>query len=381
MLPAHKPWLVLQGSPGEFYVDHVHPFGAACASSNAGMIANALVDVWRAEGVSPLLKYEDDLNAFRYPVEDGSFIDGQYRYAYDRDDILRRVAPLNVPWHPEKGDPFFSSMTTFIGLSWDLALRHVSLPEPKRLKFLARVETFINSYSGHRCQLRDVERLHGSLCYIAFVYVDGRSRLPSLSNFAASFKGDEFTFRYPPPSVLTDLRWWHEALIPTGTHRQLMVRGPVVDMGISVDASTSWGIGIIVKERWLGLKLAPSWKVEGRDICWLETIAVELVVYILETMGVRNSRILIHSDNQGTIGSMHKGRSPNYHINLSIRRTYNVLSSLFITPELEYIASALNPADPISRGETGPLNKRLHTSFKLPEELHHVFTDADWLLI
>ena len=98
-------------------------------------------------------------------------------------------------------------------------------------------------------------------------------------------------------------------------------------------------------------------------------------------MGVCNSHILIHSDNQGTIGSMHKGRSPNYHINLSIRRTYNILSSLFITPELEYIASALNPADPISRGETGPLNKRLHTSFKLPEELHHVFIDADWLLI
>lgn len=120
MILAHKSWLVLQGLPGELYVDHVHPFGAACASSNAGMIANALVEIWRAEGLAPLLKNEDDLNAFRYPVEDGPFVDGRSRYAYDRDEILRCIAPLNVPWHPEKGDPFSSSTTAFIGLSWDL---------------------------------------------------------------------------------------------------------------------------------------------------------------------------------------------------------------------------------------------------------------------
>ncbi|KIJ97633.1 hypothetical protein K443DRAFT_105324, partial [Laccaria amethystina LaAM-08-1] len=42
VLPSHKPWLVVQGRPNEFLIDHVHPFGAACASSNAGMIANAV---------------------------------------------------------------------------------------------------------------------------------------------------------------------------------------------------------------------------------------------------------------------------------------------------------------------------------------------------
>jgi hypothetical protein len=48
----------------EFYINHAHPFGAAAASSNAGMIANAVVDIWQAEGVKPILKYEDDLKIF-----------------------------------------------------------------------------------------------------------------------------------------------------------------------------------------------------------------------------------------------------------------------------------------------------------------------------
>jgi len=43
--PDHKAWLVLQGKDNHFYIDHAHPFGASCASSNAGMIANAMVDI------------------------------------------------------------------------------------------------------------------------------------------------------------------------------------------------------------------------------------------------------------------------------------------------------------------------------------------------
>jgi hypothetical protein len=372
---------VVQGRLGEFYVDHVHPFGAACASSNAGMIANALVDIWRAEGVQPLLKYEDDFHIFRFPMPDGPFLGGQYSYSYDRQAMLALVEPLSVPWHPEKGDGHFSSLTVFIGLQWDLVNLRVSLPESKRLKFRARVQTFVGSFEGQRCQLRDVEKLHGSLCYIAFVYMAGRSHLPSLSNFAASFKGNEHIHRYPPKSVITDLKWWKQVLHPADTFRQLTSHGPLIDMNIHVDASTSWGIGVIVDGRWCAFELAPGWKVEGRDICWLETLAVEFTAYILEAMGIQNCRVLIHSDNQGTIGSIDKGRSPNFHINLAVRRTFATLASLLITPVIEYVRSADNPADPISRGELGPPHLALEVTFKLPAELRHVFLNANRFFI
>jgi hypothetical protein len=74
--------------PNDFYIDHTHPFGAAAASSNAGMIANAIVDIWQAEGVKPILKYEDDLKIFRFPVMAGKFHNDGFLYDYNRAEAL-----------------------------------------------------------------------------------------------------------------------------------------------------------------------------------------------------------------------------------------------------------------------------------------------------
>ena len=340
------------------------------------MIGNAIVDIWQAEGVRPILKYEDDLKVFRYPVDAGSFHQDGFTYYYDREEALSRVSSLHVPWHKEEGDLIFSNVTTFIGFSWDLPTKRVRLPDEKRLKFLNRVRIFLDYFSGHRCSLLDVQKPHGSLCHIAFIYVQGRTRLPSLSNFIASFMDNEFTRRYPPKSMLTDLKWWFHILQDASFYRQLLPHRPCQDMGLFVDASTSWVIGIVVSGRWTAFRLHGSWKVEGRDICWLETVSIEILLYILEAMGISNTTLLIHSDNQGTIGSMAKGRSRNHHINLSIRRAYVVIASQLIIPELVYIPSENNPADPISRGELGSIDSRITVSFSLPDELRQIFLDV-----
>lgn len=334
VLPSHKPWLVVQGRDGDFYIDHAFPFGAASASSNAGMIANATVDIWLAEAVAPICKYEDDLKIFRTPSPAGAFLDGNLCYDYDVPEVLRRIAHLGIPWHPDKCDDTFAFVTTFIGFQWDIPAKTVSLPEHKRLKFLERVRQFLDRFDGHRCSLRDVEKIHGSLCHVAFVHMEGCSHLPSLSNFAASFKGDAFLTRYPPPSVFTDLRWWHATLLVASASRLLIPRGPIQDLGIFVDASTSWGIGVLISGDWATFRLLDGWKIPGRDICWLETLAIEFAVYLLEARGARNASILIHSDNQGTMGAVDKGRSGNHHINSSIRRIYSVLFPLHISPEV-----------------------------------------------
>jgi len=162
----------------------------------------------------------------------------------------------------------------------------------------------------------------------------------------------------------------------TGFLRQLTPSGTPLNLGIYVDDSTSWGIGINIQGKWLTLKLSPTWKIPGQDICWLETIAVELLVYILEARHIQESTIIIHSDSQGTIGSMDKGRCPNFHINLSIRRTYSVLCPSLITLIFSYIPSDQNPADPLSRGVLGPPQDKLNCPFTLPEELNNIFINA-----
>ena len=373
VLPDHKPWLVVQGRPGEFYIEHCHPFGLASSSSNSGMIGNAVVDIWAKEGVAPVCKYEDDLKVFRFPIDNAPFCDGDYSYFYDHDECIRRIIDLRVPWHPDKGDLQFLFVTDYIGFRWDIPHRLVSLPPRKRLKFLERVRVFLDRFSGHRCHLHDIESIHGSLCHVAFVYLDGRSRLPSLSNFAASFKNDEYIMRYPPPMVLSDLQFWLTALQHDDVSRRLSPRGEVQDLGIYIDASTSWGIGIVIDGSWAAFRLKPDWKIPGHDICWLETVAVELLVYFLEQLGFHNTHLRIYSDNKGTIGALSKGRSHNRPVNLAIRCTLAVLYPFFISPDIVFVPSAENQADPILRGDLGPPDQMLRPHFMLPDELQQFF--------
>lgn len=369
--PEHKPWFVLQG-PSGFYVDHVCPFGCASSSSNAGMIANAGMDIWQCEGVGPLVKYEDDISVFRFPhPSTGTHL----RFAYDRTSALNLLSPLQFPWHLDKGQDFATTFT-YIGFSWDIEARRVSLPPTKREKFWTRTRAFIASFDRARCTLLDVMKIHGSLCHIAFVYPEGCLYLASLSNFISSFQQRTFTSRYPPRSVISDLSWWESTLSVPGISRTLLPRGSALDLSLYVDASTSWGIGIIFGGKWDAWRLIEGWRGPSRDIGWLEGIALELLIYILEEQCLSDVHLLIHLDNQGVIGAFDKGRSRNFEVNLSIRRSTPIVAARNILLSLTYIESVINPADPVSRGILGDPLDFLASSFKLPDELRPFLSHA-----
>jgi hypothetical protein len=191
----------------------------------------------------------------------------------------------------------------------------------------------------------------------------------------AGFNGNEFILHRASNSLRKNLIWWETQLFVPNFYRQLRPLGPLQDLHIYVDASTSWGIGIIIGESWAAFQLAADWKVLGLDICWLEAVALELLVYFLAQLNFSQVHLLIHSDNNGAIGAHSKGRSGNNAINLCVRRTYAVLAEHLIVPKFKYIESALNPSDPISRGESGPSHRRLAQSFDLPWELSNIFVD------
>ena len=337
------------------------------------MISNTIVDIWAKEGVAPVCKYEDDLKIFHFPIDNAPFHNGDYSYLYDRNECIRHIMDLHVPWHPDKGDLYFLFVTDYIGFQWDIPWHLVSLPPHKHLKFLEHVCVFLDRFLGHCCHLHDIESIHGSLCHVSFVYLDGRSHLPSLSNFAASFKNDEYIMHYPPPAVLSDLQFWLTALQRDDVSWMLSPHGEVQDLGIYVDASTSWGIGIVIGGSWAAFQLRLDWKIPGYNICWLETVAIKLLMYFLEQLGFHNTHLHIYSDNKGTIGALSKGRSQSHPVNLSIHHTLAVLYPLFISPDIVFVPSAENQADPISRGDLGPSNQILHPKFMLPDELQPFF--------
>lgn len=395
--PPHKKFLVV-GFEGLFWIDHTFPFGLTTAGGVQGHVADATVDILAKLDVSPIKKWVDDHSIFRYPSSGGETLpDGStapYQYLFGLIQIYDKSRPLGVPWHPKKWTDF-AFVFIYLGFLWNLTDRSVTLPEPKRMKYLGKVSDLLlalRTSSGRpgKMSCADAMSINGTLSHISFVIPHGRSYLANLSHFIAGFpEHARHASHHPAPSVVSDLEWWRAVLSTPPVPRQLVSRGLPQDIDLWVDASTDWGIGLIFRGRWNAWMLIKGWKGSGRDIGWLEAVAVELAIITLFSagwelhlpwvhllivlLGWRDCAVIIHSDNQGVIGSFKCGRSRNFQVNLCIRRSEVIAMHTNVSHVLSYTESTSNKADPISRGEVGPPSARL-PHIQLPSELRDFIT-------
>ncbi|KAF7372208.1 hypothetical protein MVEN_00080100 [Mycena venus] len=122
---------------------------------------------------------------------------------------MQLIGPLRVPWNLVKTRLQFANVMKFIGSLWDLTSRRVSLPEEKWFKFLGHVQfmlTCIEDCVG--LSLQDIQKIHGSLMHICFVYCEGSSHLPVISNFMSHYNGNEFICRHGFNALTKTLLWW-----------------------------------------------------------------------------------------------------------------------------------------------------------------------------
>lgn len=369
VLPAHKPYIVV-AFEALCYLDHTVPFGLTSAGGLQGHIADAIVDILLALlTLLFIIKWVNDFVFLRFPVSSAKQNDGtiSYKYAVDWSAIKSITDFLGVPWKDSKGTPF-GFLVIYVGFAWHLLEKKVSLPETKRTKYEAKISTFLATYSTSPAPLRDILSIQGTLSHITFVIPAGRSHLTSISHCVSLYTSTHQR-RYLSHSAITDLRWWLSALHAEDISRSLVSRGPAKDYSLWVDASSEWGIGVLINGRWAAWRLANGWKHDGRDIGWAETVALELALLCLEAMDVCDSDVIVRSDNQGSIGAYLKGRGRNFHSNLSIRRMGNVGAARNIQFLPVYVKSADNLADPVSRGILGHPNRRVLHHISLPEEL------------
>jgi len=120
-----------------------------------------------------------------------------------------------------------------------------------------------------------------------------------------------------------------------------------------VDASTDWGIGMVIGSQWVAWKLVHGWKLDGRDIGWAESIALELAILMLVECGFKDCLITIQDDNTGVIGTFNKGRSRNIPHNDSIQHITALVIPNNISIFPVYMASTVNRADSVSHGILG----------------------------
>ncbi|KAE8217468.1 hypothetical protein CF319_g8450 [Tilletia indica] len=353
-LASQLPGLIVQLREGVFYYDFFLPFGLASATGVWGRVADCV----KAIITTKLLRR---VRIFRW-VDD--FLVVRLDPSIQTNDIIAATEGLDFPWNPAKTTDFRPD-PKYVGWVFRVAERKVVLPRDKAEKYGQRA---LSLKQKDRIKLSEVLQLHGSLQHVAFVARDLRPFLAELGRFAASWPENQpFRTRSIPPEVKKECNHWvvHLAQIPFV--RSFAPPARSFPLTVWVDASTEWGIGVIVGERWRAWRWIDGWKRDGRGIGWGEAVALELGMRAAIAQGAKCASITFRSDNQGVIACYKLGRSRNKQINTVLKRVVDLERDFKVRLDIAYIETDSNPADGPSRGvlPTGP---RL-PNFKIPPPL------------
>ncbi|CUA69255.1 ABC transporter B family member 6 [Rhizoctonia solani] len=358
--PDDQPHIVVHWD-GLFYVDHCVPFGATSSNGIFGRCGDCILYIFKFHGICHIVKWVDDFCFFRTPATyDGSTPVFQLDEAF----IYAIAENLGWPWKQAKTRPFHN-IFMYLGFEWDIARQSVSIPMAKRAKFMTKINTWLASA---KTSLKDTESLLGSLIHCAYAIPSGRSRISGLSRFTASFSHDysrRFVTRSRTVRASEDVMWWRDQLSQPWCGSLLKPHPPTAPCEFFMDASTSFGIGVVCGQEFGMWQLAKGWSGSGRDIGWAEMVAVEIALDLAIHSGISNATIQFWSDNQGVIGALNAGRSRNDQQNIVLRRVYEKQLVHNIRLRISYVNTVNNIADGPSRGIPPPNS----TPFKGPVTL------------
>jgi hypothetical protein len=359
---------------GLCYIDHNAPFGATSSGGVFGKVADAMTAILASRGLGPSKNWVDDFVFFRFPTSDTELIP---TFTYSLNDIYDIAKRLGWPWKISKTRPF-STEFTYLGFLWNLATKTVQIPGPKKQRYLLKLEPW--TY-GRKFSRKDTESLLGTLVHCSLALPEGRSHLPAISRFASSFNfiSSPFTRLTPNPSVLADVSWWRNQLSADFCGSSLSKPPPVSNLEFWVDASSSWGIGVILGNEWDAWQLRPGWEKDGRNIGWAEIVAIELGLLLASHRGYSDTHFLVKSDNQGVIFAIEGGKSRSPEQNSVLQRITLILSQRKLWISSLYVPSLENLADLPSRGLTPPNRVRIDSTFILPYSLQPFLVRAPLL--
>ncbi len=149
------------------------------------------------------------------------------------------------------------------------------------------------------------------------------------------------------------------------------------------DASTSFGVGVVVGKYWAACKWAPNVAIgPGKEfgIGWGEAVAVELGLRMVLHHGLASfgapagANLLVRSDNAGIVAVVNKGHLRSENTNLVLKEMHILLAHNGMSLTAQHVLSEDNIADKLSRGDFTAFKGRFptatdHLSFQLPPHL------------
>jgi hypothetical protein len=295
----------------KFYADLCWKFGNTHSTGVFSRVNKAFVVICRHKNLGIIIYWVDDLHFLRIPTN----FSLPWCYSFHLDDILDLANHLGVPLPQEKVRAF-SSFSHYFGLFWDLDAKSVSLPEEKHIEILEKLNCFSISPS---ISVKDLHSLTGSLSHAATVIPEGHVNLHGIWSMLTAMSnsgGSQFHLWNWSSAASRDAAWWSSLLSTAHITMCLCTKTTPDDLfGIFTNASTSWGIGIVIGAEFDMFKLDEGWRNwedSAKDIGWAEFITVELAVFFLLTsQRLSNRHFLVHIDNQGVVGAWNSHSSRN----------------------------------------------------------------------
>ena len=338
-----QQWALVVHWDGRFYVDRALPFGLASSAGVFGSVADLLVAVYdHSKLFGPMVKWVDDFFPIRLPYQ-----------SWTESDFMMFTSRFGVPWSLKKLRPL-RAVQRYIGFDWDLSRKAVSLPLDKLASMRELVALWLSE--NHKVSHKDTLVLHGRLVFVASIFHLIRPYLPSLIHFASSFH-DTRSKLHVTRSLQKDLQWIQHLLHILPNTMPLSLPDPV-DLDWWGDASTSFGIGVVIGSHWAGWRWAPGFQPGPRtafSIGWAEAVAVELGVRLLIHLGLHTHtdcrRFLIRSDNLAVVELVRKGRCRSEESNRILAEIYRLLATEQFSLKAVHVSSRDNVSDALSRGD------------------------------
>ena len=166
------------------------------------------------------------------------------------------LVQVGWPWKELKTRPFEDEFK-YLGFIWSLSAKTVQIPEAKKLCYLSKLEPWV---MGQKFSRKDTESVLGTLVHCSLTIPEGCSHLPSISHFTSSFNytSSPIICKSPNTSIFSDIAWWHSQLSSNFCGSSLANPPPVSPVEFWVDASSSWGIGIVLNDSWDTWKFQPG---------------------------------------------------------------------------------------------------------------------------
>lgn len=169
-------------------------------------------------------------------------------------DVTFLSNTLGVETNPAKNHDF-AAKQRYVGFIWNAKEHTVRLPEEKRKE---RTELIINLLKPDSLWLFDkVKRLIGKLVHTVYIVPHMRAYMRSLYTWLKDWV-NLAALQKTPEYVRPDLEEWRQCLLTFHT-RPLIPLPKVVEVAWVGDASSSFGIGVLIGRNWACFQLVEGW--------------------------------------------------------------------------------------------------------------------------